>query len=389
MKTNPLKKVVQYIYLCAFFLLLTPFLWGHYFRYFEDTSLLKVDNPLTFSVNPTDSQKLDMLYDLGEYIDSHFPLQKTYKIFYNHLMFVEFREDYLSEIIFGKDDWLFYNSTQSLDSFQNVDVEQDTIQETMNRLLIINEFAADNGLELIFVIAPNKSTIYPEYFLELELVTEKRFANELIQLNQENGEPFPIIYPADALLAAKGNGDDLLYFKTDTHWTRGGALLALDQVLQEINNPDQLALWKGLHFTTEEKVGGDISKRLVGLEMFGYEWNAPGEEIAVVQFNAMEIEVKGQCQGYSQYELLDSDLPGVVVYFDSFGNALKNVIPEIFSSVVHISGNQCGPFKVIKNIETITVEQPIEYMIVILVERNLASPETFIYRLSDALRKGK
>ncbi len=67
-------------------------------------------------------------------------------------------------IILGKDDWLFYNSAYSIASYRNSRLPtEDELLLWKRHLKLIQLWLDKLNIKFLLVIAPNKSTIYPEY----------------------------------------------------------------------------------------------------------------------------------------------------------------------------------------------------------------------------------
>ncbi|NOR79858.1 MAG: hypothetical protein GQ529_03350, partial [Methyloprofundus sp.] len=120
---------------------------------------------------------------------------------------------------------------------------------------------AERGIDYLFVIAPNKHTIYGEYLPDhiikkQELSRYDQLTSYLEKYTQVN---FLDLRPA--LLEAKKH--DLLYWERDTHWNRVGAAVAqkaLASKLIEMGYPIKLVVsdyknWKHTHKRDQDLVG--------------------------------------------------------------------------------------------------------------------------------------
>ncbi len=133
--------------------------------------------------------------------------------------------------ILGKDSWLFlgnsYNST--IDKltgkfrYYNTNNKKFSLE---NRFSYYQSIAQKTGAgkdALFFLVAPNKTSIYPEYLPKTIIPASQPFHIQLLQKMQETG--YKIYYPRHDLVQAKQNGK-LLYYVTDSHWNNLGAYTA-------------------------------------------------------------------------------------------------------------------------------------------------------------------
>ena len=93
---------------------------------------------------------------------------------------------------------------------------EDNVRETV-------DWCAENGLKVLYLIAPNKHSVYSEYypFDRLEGITR---ADKIVAAISHTGADY--LFPRDLLLEKKDSAPFRLYFKTDTHWNSLGAYYA-------------------------------------------------------------------------------------------------------------------------------------------------------------------
>ena len=87
-------------------------------------------------------------------------------------------------------------------------------------LALMQEYAALRGAQLLFVCAPDKNTVYPE-FMPARYVrsTSERNLDRLLASLREQGVPFCDV--RDVLR----NANSLTYYRTDSHWNGYGSAL--------------------------------------------------------------------------------------------------------------------------------------------------------------------
>jgi tetratricopeptide (TPR) repeat protein len=139
-------------------------------------------------------------------------------------------------VLLGKDGWLYFNRNKLIDDYrglkpyntQQLELWKNTIE---NR----QKWLADQGVRYLFVIVPEKHSIYPEYIPDnLHKINDKTRLDQLLEYFQ-NHSTIKLMDLRNPLQEAKHN--DLIYFKTGTHWTDKGAYIAYTNIM------DQLITW--------------------------------------------------------------------------------------------------------------------------------------------------
>lgn len=142
------------------------------------------------------------------------------------------------EVVLGKDDWLFYNSEAVGDGNTFTDYRGD-VPFSDNQLALINQNLSDinktlldKGIRFFVTIAPNKNTIYPEYlpYSVGKKGKQTRLDQVIKYLNQNSN--VRLIDVRQQLLEEKKN--QILYYKTDTHWNNYGAFLFTQILLRSM-----------------------------------------------------------------------------------------------------------------------------------------------------------
>ena len=124
-----------------------------------------------------------------------------------------------SNVIVGKDGWLFYE-TESADYMDTNAMTDDQIRAAAVTLSLIEENIEDRGGHFLFVPMPNKASVYDEYmpscYRKAESNNLTRLTNELKNYNVKFADM------KELLREHKAEG---LYHRRDSHWNYKGALL--------------------------------------------------------------------------------------------------------------------------------------------------------------------
>jgi hypothetical protein len=118
---------------------------------------------------------------------------------------------------------------------------ENELEDFATSILAIKHWLSNRGIEYIYVIAPNKHTIYfeklPKY---ISKQNEKSSTDQLVLYLQEHTDVI-VIDLRQVLLAEKSNHQ--VYFTGDTHWNHYGANVAQFEILNTIKTlfPDKIS----------------------------------------------------------------------------------------------------------------------------------------------------
>ena len=133
-------------------------------------------------------------------------------------------------VIIGKDGWLYWNGQDEMEQVAGVRLlSQVRIGRWIGSLVRMRDWAEARRIRFIFVIAPNKSEIYPEYLPD-GLVPAKRTAADQLRDALARDGRIDFVDLRGVMHAAKATGQ--IYYKTDTHWNPTGAYYALQAVMK-------------------------------------------------------------------------------------------------------------------------------------------------------------
>ena len=163
----------------------------------------------------------------------------------------------------SKDNWLFCNRKKWLDNYQNIDLfTEKELKYVFEYFNTVNEYCKNNSKKFYLVIIPNKSRIYHEYmpsYLYKKPDTKSR-TNQLIKYVKDKSD-IKILYPYELLMQNKSQ--ELLYYKTDTHWNDLGASLVYDEIIKTLQKDNfKIEAINYKNTAKYEEYIGDIIRRL-------------------------------------------------------------------------------------------------------------------------------
>jgi len=232
-------------------------------------------------------------------------------------------------VILGKDGWLYLANDGSIEDWRNLEPFTLRELEQWRRMLEArHRFCADRDVAYLFVVAPSKHDIYPEYMPDVltRVRPESRFDQLLAYLRQARS-PVRVLDLRPPLLGLKPGFR--LFQKTDTHWNDWGAWVAYQSIISEARQRVPGVRELSAHDfepVTVQRPGMDLAG-LLGLndyyreESFELRPKIPLVLPHVNQNDVQPITVEG-----------DANLPRVVMFRDSF---MTTVLPFVAQSFGH------------------------------------------------------
>ena len=189
----------------------------------------------------------------------------------------------------------------------------------------------DIGIKFLVVIVPNKHNIYPEnlpYTIK-PIRNESRFDQLKEYLNKNTD--VEMIDMRNSLI--KGKKQYPTYCNTDTHWTRFGALIAASNIVEKLKNdfPDICEFNLNDYNFKLQKSSGDLARMLNMDKTFN------GENVKVIPQNGFKAKNTSFSFSVPKHfrktvvkETKNDKLPSVLIFRDSFSDALAPLLSEYF-----------------------------------------------------------
>ncbi|SDB31327.1 SGNH hydrolase-like domain-containing protein, acetyltransferase AlgX [Pseudobutyrivibrio sp. YE44] len=126
------------------------------------------------------------------------------------------------DVIIARDGWLFLYGENEIECYQGTNLlDEDTINHYISISNRLKSICDAQGKQVYIYIAPNKSSVYPQYMPSVERVTDFRRIQRLYE-RMQNESSMPFIYPLLEELQASSQSQ--VYYKYDTHWNHMGGL---------------------------------------------------------------------------------------------------------------------------------------------------------------------
>ena len=291
---------------------------------------------------------LQFFSELEAYMNDHFAFRQHFITVYDALLNKVFATSGTDQVIVGKEGWLYY--ADSAPDFLNIPTM--TERQAANAAIsvsLMQEYALTQGARFLFVIAPNKNSIYPQFMPANYIPAAQEGNLELMRKAMENCG----VKDLDLFKSLRAS-PERLYHKLDSHWNRKGAALAQQLLMRAL----------GLE-------GTDYSQR-----PYQTRTDFPGDLYEMLYPEGNELD-ENQDYGKFQYQVYGAASPdsiryqtsnpskehSLVMFRDSFGNALAPFLAEEFADALF---SRAVPYQM-----DLIRQRQADFVILELAERNL------------------
>lgn len=260
------------------------------------------------------------LSQIQDYAGDNFHLRQEMITAWSALNAKGLQSSITEDVVLGTDGWLYFADT--LPDYVGLDPMTDReIFAAARNLALISEYCEEQGARFLFTVAPNKNSLYWANMPDLTLPSARqpRDAKRLAEALAEQDVDY-----LDCFSLFRGQ-EEVLYFKTDSHWNGKGAALAADAVNGALGRSS--GYFDG-PFTQEEVHKGDLYDMLYpagdGLEadqVYGGEL-AIEYDVPIRSAENLTIMTHGGGEG------------SLVMFRDSFGNNLYPYLADSFDAAL-------------------------------------------------------
>lgn len=244
---------------------------------------------------------------------------------------------------------------------------EEQIQGMMSRYHALFEKIGSMDIPVVFAIAPDKATIYGEYYPDW--VKQAGPALPFKEIQNYQGRII-IADILDKIQDKKRKVNDILYFRTDTHWTPLGAWLGYETVMEAaskaLGKPLECVKLENFKISEEPKSDHDLGRFM---NRYLPDVQVTLNTIPPKQENFLNAEL-GSHNGRGKVTINDKALNSQTVLFiqDSFFDYLSWPYLESFQTSIQVHRDILHT-GILKKILDSTAK--IDLMIVLLVEREV------------------
>jgi len=288
----------------------------------------------------------------GAFFADHFGLRRQMIALRSRIALKLLRKSTSPVVVVGSGGWLFYSGDRSIENYlRQAPFSTAELDEWATRLHEREAWFAARGIAYLFVVAPDKQTVYPEYMpRSLEPGPGAARLDQLVA-RLAGGRAENIASGADAISAGgdalldlratlvNAKRDGQLYFMRDSHWNDRGAYRAYRAIVRRLSLP---ALPRDARTLGRYTLSPDLA-RLSGANETDTDTTLI-TRCAVPAPAALEAGVfdRGHPGRYptGAYDIPPTVCPRgrarLVMFHDSFADALAPYLSETFARAVYV-----------------------------------------------------
>ncbi len=208
----------------------------------------------------------------------------------------------------GKEGFLYLteDGNLSLEASKQKDFV-DRIPEYASDQQQIADKLKSQGIDYVLMITPGKPSVYPEYIASSTHGNEDTIGDAMYEYLRDNTDVH-VVWSKDKLIEAKDNEKgELIYFKTDTHWTTYGRNIAYRDLITSLNDWKLTdTAWAEVEFyKSDDAYVGDLSNMMGPVT-----WS--GERLKEDSFTDWKVssanaEVIDSGEGFEEFQQMLSD----------------------------------------------------------------------------------
>lgn len=235
------------------------------------------------------------------------------------------------QVIIGKNGWLYYTGAGEIEDCRGIThYNDDQLRRWTYALTLKRDWLKSQGIRYLFVIGPNKSTIYPEYLPAQYFRVRRESGLDDFIAYVRNHTDLEVVDLRQRLLEEKAK--HVLYLRTDTHWNDYGAFVAYREMIRLVTGwfPAIKPLARSDFDVSFKKTGaGDLAGMIGGREFLSdenYKF-ASKHPFAAVRIG----DTTGPRDPFTMKNSEDA-LPRALVFRDSFFTGMLPYFAENFSN---------------------------------------------------------
>ena len=348
-----MNKNYLYLFFILFFMTVCfSFSLGMFFTEQPKPRANEILTPKPVAILTDGSVNKEYLKNVTDYTADHFAFRTDLITIHNAILSKVFRTSASDDVILGKQNWLFYKQTEHDYIGKNILSDND-IENIAHTLHMIQQYVESQNAQFLFVIAPNKNSLYSEYMPDnMYTIRNKSNAQNLMNALQKQNVNYIDLF---TIFRQK---NEVLYYQLDSHWNNKGAALAYDSIMNALGIYH--TNWYDMDYTIQKNHKGDLYEMLypkgkqleydiVFEKQFDFQ---PDNEIHAP--DDIQIDTTNQQKQHS-----------LLMFRDSFGN---NLYPFFADGFGHSRFSRKMPYTL-----TMMEEVCADVVILEIVERNISN----------------
>lgn len=177
----------------------------------------------------------EYLAGVGDYYADHFGCRNRLVGWNNRWKREWFNESSVSEVLIGKDGWLFYETEHMTDDVRGTKgFTPEDLRNWQENLESRRDWLAARGIKYVFMVPPDKQSVYPEYLPDWLKRTGPHNRLDQLLAHMQRHSTVQILDVRTVLRNAKDTAPT--YHNTDSHWNDFGGFLGYQALIQALTH---------------------------------------------------------------------------------------------------------------------------------------------------------
>lgn len=281
---------------------------------------------------------------LEKYINDALPYRDELIRMDSNIAYYGFKESASEQVVVGKHGWLFLR--QELDDYKRMNLySEDELKMICEKMEEIHQYLYNNRIEFVIFIAPNKSSVYPEFVPSyVKVGGEISRTEQLVDYLKRNTD-IKVIFPRGRFEEhCQRHQEYPLYMHYDTHWNSLGGYYGAKILLQELDikiphikkgqlkaTNEPVFLWNGFDLANAMGMTGALTEDI--------NYNIIGYSDSMIKWEGNPVESRNDFETVCSTTSNAIDSRKIIFIRDSFGTSMLPIIAGEFQEVYspHVS----------------------------------------------------
>jgi alginate O-acetyltransferase complex protein AlgJ len=235
-----MKNSIKIVYIIVFILLIGGVAVSSLLDYgkadVETFVKMEKRNPTTKPVWIWERENVEKYFnEINSWINDNFAFRTQMIQYYSSLLYLGGVSSNPQKIIVGKNNFLFLGNSfnEVMDQVTGkILFDEQQLTKWKSSFQLRSKYLDLLGIPFYAVMVPKKHTVYPEYLPDYIIPVKENVFDQILN----SGPGFDLLHLKDTLISSKAYWGDLLYNKTDSHWSEIGAYIGYLKVINHLKS---------------------------------------------------------------------------------------------------------------------------------------------------------
>jgi hypothetical protein len=200
----------------------------------ETFVMMEKRNPTTKPIWIWERENLKNYFDgLNSWVNDNFAFRTLLIQYYSTFLYLGGVSANPQKIIVGKNNYLFLGNSfdEVMDQVTGkIHFNKKQLTKWKSSFQLRARYLDLMGIPFYAVLVPKKHTVYPEYLPEYIIPAKENVFDQIMN----SGPGFDLLHLKDTLISSKPYWGNLLYNKTDSHWSEIGAYISYVKIINHL-----------------------------------------------------------------------------------------------------------------------------------------------------------